>query len=169
MKHLLSLFFCVLVTPAWATVSTRATLHSNSVPTPTLLGQVIDSTGNLGDSNTWTGANSFTGAVSFTNPPTSSASLPAISSCGTTPPAASAGSNAAAGQFTLGTGTPTACTVTFATAYATISFCTVTPASSGGAAITGGYYLSANDKTGFTITLGTGTSSLIFNYTCAGN
>ena len=167
-------FLLALAAAGWVVTgasaqSTRAVLDTNVTPSPTILASIITSMGALVDTNTWTGANTFTGAVSFTNPPTSPAALPTISSCGTNPPAASAGSNARAGAFTLGTGTPTACTVTFATAFATTSFCTVTPASSGGAAISGGYYLSANDKTGFTLTIGTGTSSLVFNYTCSGN
>lgn len=97
------------------------------------------------------------------------ANLPTISTCGTSPPAASAGSNSNAGQFTLGTATPTACTVTFAVPYPTQAYCTVSPASSGGAAITGGYYISAQSRTAFTLTIGTGTNSLVFNYTCFGN
>ena len=144
---------------------TRAGLSTNTIPSPARMYNIILSSGFLIDTNTWTGTNTFTGTVSFTKPPTRPASLPTISSCGATPPAVTAGSNASAGQFTFGTSTPTACTVTFATAYTTTSFCTVTPASSGGAAISGGYYLSANDKTGFTITIGTGTASLIFNST----
>jgi hypothetical protein len=92
-------------------------------------------------------------------------SQPTISACGTSPPAASGASSNASGRFTLGTGATTACTVTFLTAYPTNAFCTVTPAS----AYTGTYYISAQDKTGFTVTLGTGTASVIFQYTCAGN
>lgn len=98
-----------------------------------------------------------------------SAALPTISSCGTSPPAATAGSSNNAGQFTLGTGTPTACTVTFATAFPTSAFCTVTPASLGGAAIVGGYYISAQSASAFTLTIAVGTDSLVFNYTCVGN
>lgn len=100
---------------------------------------------------------------------TASAALPTISSCGTSPPAATAGSSNNAGQFTLGTGTPTACTVTFSATYANYAYCTVTPASSGGAAISGGYYISAQSNAAFTLTIGTGTDSLVFNYTCVGN
>lgn len=122
-----------------------------------------------------TGITSTTGAISATAGNvnagvalTVAAAVPAASSCGTSP-AVTAGSSNNAGQFTLGTGTPTACTITFATAYATKAFCTVTPASSGGAAISGGYYLSAQSKSAFTLTIGTGTDSLVWNYTCVGN
>jgi hypothetical protein len=93
------------------------------------------------------------------------AAVPTITTCGTSPPAATAGSSNNGGQFTLGTGATAACTVTFATAYPTTAFCTVTPAS----AYTGTYYISAQSRTAFTVTLGTGTASVIFNYSCAGN
>jgi hypothetical protein len=96
------------------------------------------------------------------------ANPPALTSCGTSP-SVDTGSSNSAGQFTLGTGSPTACTVTFAVAYPSKAFCTVSPASSGGAAISGGYYISAQSKTAFTLTIGTGTNSLVFNYTCGGN
>lgn len=94
-------------------------------------------------------------------------SSPTISSCGTSP-AMSSGSTNSNGQFTIGTGTPAACTVTFSTAWPNNAFCTVSPANSAAAAITGGYYISASSKTGFTLMLGTGTSSAVFNYLCSG-
>lgn len=93
------------------------------------------------------------------------ASVPTISSCGTSPPAATAGSSNNAGQFTLGTGTPTACTVTFASAYTNYAYCTVTAASS----YAGTYYLTGQDRTKFTVNLSAGTDSVVFNYTCFGN
>jgi len=93
------------------------------------------------------------------------AAVPTISSCGTSPPTAHVGSTNQAGQFTLGTGTPTACTITFANAYLNAAFCTVTPAFN----YTGTYYISAQSKTAFTITLGTGTDSVVFNYNCQGS
>ena len=105
-----------------------------------------------------------TSTVTATNLYTT-ASLPTISSCGTSPPAATAGSSARAGQFTLGTGATAACTVTFATAYPNYAYCTVTPAF----AYAGTYYVSASSKTAFTVTLGTGTASVVFNYSCGGN
>jgi hypothetical protein len=99
-----------------------------------------------------------TNTITTANPPT-------ISSCGTSPPGASGASNSASGRFTLGTGATAACTVTFATAYPSNAFCTVTPAS----AYTGTYYISAQSASAFTVTLGTGTASVIFQYSCAGN
>lgn len=93
------------------------------------------------------------------------AAPPTISSCGTSPPAASTGSSNNAGQFTLGTGTPTACTVTFASAFPNYAYCSVTAASN----YTGTYYISAQSKSAFTVTLGAGTASVVFNYVCGGN
>ncbi len=95
-------------------------------------------------------------------------STPAVGTCGTTP-TMTAGSTNSTGQFTTGTGTPTACTVTFSTAWPNNAFCTVAPANSAAKAITGGYYISASSASAFTLTLGTGTSSAAFNYTCAGH
>jgi hypothetical protein len=105
-----------------------------------------------------------TGSIFYT-PINIAALVPVISSCGTSPPAASAGSSQNAGQFTLGTGSPTACTITYVIPYPNYAYCTVTPASN----YTGTYYISAQSKTAFTVTLGTGTSSAIFNYICFGN
>jgi hypothetical protein len=95
------------------------------------------------------------------------AAVPTISTCGTSPPAATAGSSNNGGQFTLGTGATAACTVTFATAFPNTAFCTVTPASN----YTGTYYVDqvTSDKTKFTVKLGTGTASVVFNYSCNGN
>jgi hypothetical protein len=105
------------------------------------------------------------GSIRTTQAFLSSGGVPTISSCGTSPPAPSAGSNNNSGRFTLGTGLPTACTVTLANAFPTDGFCTVTPASN----YAGTYYISAQSASAFTITLGTGTSSAVFNYTCGGN
>lgn len=94
--------------------------------------------------------------------------VPTVSSCGTSP-SVNAGSANSSGQFTTGTGTPAACTVTFSTAWPNNAFCTVSPANAAAAAITGGYYISASSRTAFTVTLGTGTSSAAFNYSCSGH
>ena len=50
---------------------------------------------------------------------------PAASTCGTSP-AVAAGSTDYAGTVTLGTGTPTGCTLTFSVAYAVAPSCVVT-------------------------------------------
>jgi len=105
------------------------------------------------------------GSIRTTQALLNSSAVPTISTCGTSPPAATSGSNNNSGQFTLGTGATAACTVTFANAFPTVAYCTVTPASS----YTGTYYISAQSKSAFTVTLGTGTASVKFNYTCGGN
>lgn len=93
---------------------------------------------------------------------------PVISSCGSSPTIGS-GSTNIGGNFVLGTSTPSACTITFAHPYPNHAFCTITPDSSGGAAISGGYYISAISNSAFTLTIGTGTNSLGFTYTCVGD
>ena len=94
------------------------------------------------------------------------ASLPTLSSCGTSP-TVTAGSSATAGAFTTGTGTPTACTVTFATAYATTAACTISPANAAAGGVTA--YVSAQSAAAFTVTQSAGTSSAKYNYVCSGN
>jgi len=91
---------------------------------------------------------------------------PGITNCGTGSPTVVTGSNNAGGQFTLGLGSPTSCTITFASAYPNYAWCTVTPA--GGTAYAGTYRISAQSKSAFTLTLGTGTDSLVWQYTCTG-
>lgn len=90
--------------------------------------------------------------------------VPTLSSCGTSP-TVSVGSTNQGGQFTLGTGSPGSCVVTFANTYPTKAFCTVTPSSN----YTGTYYISAQSSSALTVTLGTPTSSVAFNYSCQGN
>jgi hypothetical protein len=89
---------------------------------------------------------------------------PAISACGTLPPAPATGSSQVTGQFTTGTGTPTACTVTFLVPYPNYAWCTVTPTN-----YTGTYTVTASLRDHFTVTLGTGTNGAVFNYSCNGN
>ena len=116
-----------------------------------LNGQTISGNG------TYSGVNTFGQVLNSASPPTAS-------SCGTSPSVAS-GSSGNGGQFTLGTGSPTACTITYATAFPTNAFVTVTPASN----YTGTYYISAQSASAFTLTLGSGTSSAVFNYHVVGN
>jgi hypothetical protein len=106
-----------------------------------------------------------TGSIRTTQALLNSSAVPTISTCGTSPPVATTGSNNNSGQFTLGTGATATCTLTFANAFPNNAFCAVTPASS----YTGTYYVSAQSKSAFTVTLGTGTPSVKFNYTCGGN
>lgn len=95
--------------------------------------------------------------------------LPTLSSCGGGSPTAGSGSNNKGGNFTTGSGSPTACTITFAQAYPNVANCTVSPANSAANGISGGTYVSAQSDAAFTITMGTGTSSAKFNYSCPGN
>lgn len=89
--------------------------------------------------------------------PTVTGSAPALTSCGTSP--AIVGSDLA-GQVTMGTGSPTGCVITFASAFTSAPFCTVTwqatPLASQSYAVS---------TTAITLTQ-TGTSSNVVNYTC---
>jgi hypothetical protein len=87
---------------------------------------------------------------------------PAISSCGTSP-AVTTGSTDYAGTITTGTGTPTACTITFSVAYGAAPACVVTsrtaPATS-----TPAYTVSTT-----AITLAqAAVSSVVWDYICVG-
>lgn len=106
------------------------------------------------------------GGLYTTGPILQAQGVPTISACGTSPPVATAGSSDGAGQFTTGTASPTACTVTFATAYPNTAFCSVTPE---GTLQPTSWRVSAQSKSAFTVTFAPGTSSQIFNYTCGGN
>lgn len=94
----------------------------------------------------------------------STVSVPTTSTCGTSP-SVDAGSSNHAGKVTFGSAT-TACTLTFASAYATNAFCTITPAAQP-AAVANIPYISAQSKTAFTISGGTASAS--YYYTCGGN
>ena len=101
--------------------------------------------------NVFSGANSFSGHV------ISSGSTPTLSSCGTSPAIVGDDKN---GQVTMGTATPTGCTITFAAAYVSAPLCTVTwqatPLASQSYAVT---------NTAITLTQ-TATSSNKVNYHC---
>ena len=89
---------------------------------------------------------------------------PAASSCGTSP-AVDSGSSANGGKVTFGSAT-TVCTLTFAVAFPTNAYCTITPLAQP-AAVANIPYISAQSKTAFTIS--GGTASAAYQYTCAGN
>lgn len=108
------------------------------------------------------GATSVTATEHFYN----TSSAPTLSSCGTSP-SVTAGSTNSGGQFTTGTGSPTACTVTFANIYPTTAFCTITPANAAAFGITA--WMSGVFRDVFTITLSAGTNNAAYNYTCSGN
>lgn len=107
------------------------------------------------------------GAVLATTQLRAATALPAISACGTSPPAAAAGSSNNSGQFTTGTGTPSACTVTFANAFPSNAFCTVVPANGAAGGIT--VRISSSSAAAFSVTLSSGTDSAAYNYQCIGN
>lgn len=88
----------------------------------------------------------------------SGASAPALTSCGTSP--AISGDDKA-GLVTMGTGTPTGCVITFATAYSAAPYCTVTWQTN---IASMQYVVSA---TAITLTQ-TATSSNKVNYVCFG-
>ena len=94
--------------------------------------------------------------------------IPTLSTCGTGSPVASTGSSNQGGQFTIGGGTITTCTVTFAVAYPNYAFCTIHPANAGAAAVTVLPYISASSKTAFTVTMAASTPGAVFNYSCQG-
>ena len=113
------------------------------------------------------GANTFTANQSAPRF-ISTTAAPAISSCGGGTPSVAANSTSVAGQFTTGTGAPTACTITFNTAWPTDSFCVISAASSGAAAVTILPYVSAHSASAFTVTFAAGLTSGSFNYHCEG-
>jgi hypothetical protein len=94
----------------------------------------------------------------------STVSVPAASSCGGSP-TVDAGSSNHAGKITFGSAT-TACTLTFASAFANNAFCTVTPGAQP-AAVANIPYISAQSKTAFTIS--GGTASAVYYWNCGGN
>lgn len=95
---------------------------------------------------------------------TTTANAPTPSTCGTGP-SVDANSSGNGGKITFGSGT-TACTLTFAVAFPTSAFCTVTPLAQP-AAVANIPYVSAQSRTAFTIS--GGTASAAYQYTCAGN
>lgn len=88
------------------------------------------------------------------------ASTPTLSACGTGPAFAGTASDTA-GRVTVGSGPPTACTLTFGTAFATAPVCTITPVGT-----TQQPFLSAISTTAITWSWGTATAGQQFNYTC---
>lgn len=97
-----------------------------------------------------------------------STGTPTLTSCGTSP-VLGAGSFNTFGSFTTGTGTPTACTVNFTPTFPTNASCTISPVNAAAAGIVGGTRISAQSAAAFTVTLGAGTNSAQYNYTCGGN
>ena len=114
------------------------------------------------------GAITPAGEFLTTNHYLAAAAPPTPSACGTSP-TVSANSSNHGGNFTTGTVAPTACTLTFASAFPNAAFCTIYPANAAAAGATVLPYVSTNAKTGFIVTMAVGTSGASFNYTCQGN
>jgi hypothetical protein len=68
--------------------------------------------------------NAFAGTMEIGGHIKGTGSAPVVAGCGTSPSIRS-GSTDIAGEVTTGTGGPTGCTITFASAYAAVPFCTV--------------------------------------------
>jgi len=86
-------------------------------------------------------------------------SSPAASTCGTTPTVATYSTDTA-GYVTLGSGSPTACTLTFANAYNLTPACNITPSASAKC------YLSARSASALTVTCDA--TFVGFSYSCVG-
>jgi hypothetical protein len=87
---------------------------------------------------------------------------PAASSCGATPSVTSTSTDTA-GKVTIGTGTTTSCTMTFATTYATAPACTV---SGDNTAVT---YIATTSASVLTITSSADMASDVLSYICIGH
>lgn len=121
-----------------------------------------------GTTGTFTGAVSgttgtFSGDVSAPHFK-SNVAVPTATTCGTSP-TVDAGSSNHGGKITFGSAT-TACTLTFASAFPTNAYCTVTPLAQP-AAVANIPYISAQSRTAFTIS--GGTASAAYQYNCQGN
>ena len=87
--------------------------------------------------------------------------VPTISSCGTGSPLASG--NDTRGTITVGTGTPSSCTITFASAFATAPICVVSQL---GATTAGTVSVTSTSTTTMVLGWANGVSSIQFNYIC---
>jgi len=90
----------------------------------------------------------------------SSGSTPSIGSCGTSPSIVGTDTR---GEITTGTGSPTSCTLSFATAYSSSPFCVVTPV---GSNPNTQFWISAKSTAAITITFAASLNSQKFNYFC---
>lgn len=93
----------------------------------------------------------------------SQGALPSVSSCGTGA-AVVAFSSTNYGRISMGTGTPSTCTVTFAQSFPNQAFCTITMHSN----YVDTYYISSETASGFTLQLHSGSDGVVFNYNCGG-
>jgi len=93
-----------------------------------------------------------------------SSSPPVLTSCGSSP-VVRGGSSNQSGEITLGSGSPSACTVTFANTTNNNLYCVVSP---GEVTYTGAYWTTVAAG-GFTLHINPGTSSAEFTYVCMGS
>ena len=96
-----------------------------------------------------------------------SGSVPTISACGTSP-SVTANSTKMSGAFTTGTGSPTACTITFDVAYPSFASCTISPANAVASGATLLPYISAQSNSAFTVTFAVAANSAKYAYQCGG-
>jgi hypothetical protein len=100
-------------------------------------------------------------ALKLTGKPYAQGSAPALSSCGTSPTITG---NDKAGTVTLGTGSPTACTLTFNAAWSTNApICVVSTNTASRS-----YRVSSSSTTAITVTQDAAADSASFNYHCMG-
>lgn len=95
---------------------------------------------------------------------TSTSTVPTISSCGTSP-TSDADSNNTSGKITLGTGTFASCTVTYANAYPSKSFCSISKASS---TAVDAYVTTTSSALVINAVAGNLAASSEYSYVCAG-
>ena len=92
---------------------------------------------------------------------------PTVSSCGKSPAVAPNSSNEG-GRFTTGSGDPASCVITFATAWPTAAFCTISPANVAASSAELRPYVAASAASGFAVAMAAGASDAAFNYSCHG-
>jgi hypothetical protein len=109
----------------------------------------------------WEFGNGESDQVKFAGKPYTEGTAPALSSCGTLPLISG---NDKAGTVTLGTGSPTACTLTFNAAWSTNApICVVSTNTASRS-----YRVSASSTSAITVTQDSAADSASFNYHCVG-
>jgi len=114
----------------------------------------------LSGGNVGIGTTAPTAALDVTGHIASSGTAPTVGTCGTSPSITGTDTR---GQVTFGTGAPTACTISFATAYTTTPYCM---AMAYGSDTGGSYWIQSTSTTTLVINVSTGLSSQKFNYFC---
>ncbi len=116
-----------LVTPMNAGAQSSPGLYNGQVPTAGQWNSYFAAkqdynAGFFGSPYTWTAPQTWSAQATFSAHVALTGASPTISSCGTSPSVTGSDS---AGEVTTGTGSPTACTITFATAYAAQPICII--------------------------------------------